>query len=183
MQTLVFTINAPIARHGGAALRNMEVIRVLREFGPVDVVSFGEPAEDPIEGVREHLSWSREDLAAGRTLVDRARAQAWPLLPRGHWRLNHLRSRRATAEVLSLVRCCDHDLVVASQWPVVEHALAAAGADRRLVFDTHNVEADLQPSIGALGSGTGGAPRARLHPARRLGTPPRGAGRRGVGVQ
>lgn len=154
MRALVLTVNAPIARYGGAALRNQEVVRALGQLGEVDVVTLGEGSDAPLAGVQHHLGWSREELTRHRSLADQVQARAWRVLPRGHWRLNHNRSARALRAVRELVSTREHHLVVASQWPIAEYAIAVAPG-RRLVFDTHNVEADLQGEIaGAEGSRT-----------------------------
>lgn len=152
MRSLVFTLNSPAPHNGGAALRNLQTIRSLAGLGPVDLVILGATGDGRVHDSDHEHSWTLERLAAERNRAERLWGRAWCLRPRGHWRLAMYRSSAALGAVRALVDETRPDLVVASQWPTGEYALAVAG-ERRLVFDTHNVETDLR---GAIGEDTGG---------------------------
>lgn len=152
----MITLNAPVARNGGAAIRNCQTIRALAEFGPVDVVSLGVTQGGAVVGTDHQATWTFDELNRTRRRRERLRTKAWLARPGGHWRVDMYRSGEALRSVRALVNQAQPDLVVASQWQTGEYALAVAEG-RRLVFDTHNVEADLRAEMAA-------AERGRLAP-------------------
>ncbi len=133
-------------------MRNAQTVRSLARYGPVDVISLGvtDPGATPDADIT--VEWTWDELARDRRQIDRIKARAWPVLPGNHWRQNIYLSRAALADTARLALTRNHDLVVASAWQTGPYAQRARRS-ARLVFDTHNIEAELLPAITPSAAG------------------------------
>jgi hypothetical protein len=142
IQSLFITRWRPHTPDGGAALRNLQNIRALAAFGPVDVVSIGRPEScGPVEGIR---NWTHFRIEPRRRRIPGIwifQANTHPLIRRNHHRsaLEHL-SR--TLAAISYDVAVVEEIALSGYIPV----LKAAGI--RTVFDAHNVEAVLRHELG-----------------------------------
>ncbi len=154
MRSLVLSLNVPIAANGGYGLRNAQTVRTLARHGPVDVISVAVTQSGVVRGAASVRNWTWDQLNDSRTVPMRWKQRLWPVRIRGHWRQDMYMSPSVHSAVSALVKSHDHELVVAASWQLGGYA-APVRAGRAIVFDTHNIEADLRHRVAQVpGSAT-----------------------------
>lgn len=166
--SLVLTRFRPDRPDGGAALRNCQNIRALARLGPVDVLTIGDAAGgEAAAGVREWAVCAPD--ATPRGLAAWAPSSAGLRRAR-HPALDAFHSTAAVRWLRSRLAETAYDLVVIEELSLAPYLEIVRRYPVRVIFDAHNVEADLRTALAARtqpASRWRRRWRARLH-ARRL---------------
>jgi glycosyltransferase involved in cell wall biosynthesis len=157
MSCLVLTHYPPHSAVGGSALRNLQNIRGLRPFGPVDVLSVGVDGEvSPVEGVREHAAFG----FGRRTRRDRLRAACWLLRPGACRSIERFHLGEVTAWMTHKMSTDPYDFVVLEGITLASYVATLRRLGCTVVFDAHNVESALhRQMVAACASGRRSAVR------------------------
>jgi glycosyltransferase involved in cell wall biosynthesis len=148
--SIVVACYRPHKPDGGAPLRNWQNINVLASLGPVDVVTVGvEEANEPIECIREWVSFSRAD----RSTWDRVKTACSPLRPGVYPGIDLYHSRAVTSWIRRRASRRRYDLGVLETIATAAYLGDLKQAARRVVFDAHNVESTLNAELAALDAG------------------------------
>src|SRR5688572_2738430 len=154
MTSLVLTHHRPDKPASGAQLRNWQNIRALATFGPVDVVTVGvEDTSETIEGVREWVPFS----LASRSTWNRIKTACSPLRPGIYPGIDLYYCTRVTSWLRDRSAARPYDVAVIETIALSAYLDALTRAARRVVFDAHNIEGVLQPTLEAAVSNV--APR------------------------
>lgn len=152
MRTLFVTRWSPLRSDGGAAMRNAQNIAALSVLGPVDVLSIGgeeENEEAPVIEVWQHFV-----------------RQSFPSMPRGAWLMrsgyhplvDSYDHPEAEAWLAQRLLNTHYDVAVVEEISLARYISCLRKADVRIIYDAHNVEAQLRVDLS-----TGGGPiRERL---------------------
>lgn len=145
MNAIVITRFRPDQPRGGAALRNWQNINALSRLGPVDVISIGEPmAAGEVPGVRIWRHFPVRD----KPVQAKAWRRAWPVRPGVHPVVETYNHPNALA---AIVEMGPYDLGVIEELALARYLQPLQKVCKRVVFDAHNVEADLRKDINLSG--------------------------------
>jgi hypothetical protein len=137
MRSLFVTRWRPHRPDGGAQLRNAQNIAALAGLGDVDVLSIGrEETLEPVAGIGV---WRH---------VRRCPTGAALLRPGYHPLVDPYRTPEA-ARCLEGLLARGYDLAVIEEISLARHVAPLRAAGIRVVFDAHNVEAQLRADLGA----------------------------------
>ena len=146
MSALVITRFRPDQPKGGAALRNWQNINALSHLGPVDVVSIGQSmAVDKASVVRNWRHFPIRDKPASSRLC----AKAWPIRPGVHPGVETYHHPEA---VTSITEMGPYELGVIEELSLARYLGPLKRICKRVVFDAHNVEADLRKDMAQSGA-------------------------------
>ncbi|MEM9170615.1 MAG: glycosyltransferase family 4 protein [Pseudomonadota bacterium] len=144
MRSIVVTRFRPDRPMGGAALRNWQNINGLARLGPVDVVSVGLPADEtrpaPVVRAWRHFPYGTRPFAT------RMAAKLWRWRPNGHPHIDGYWHPGAAATIRA---GGPYDCGVVEELSLARYAGPLRAACKTLVFDAHNVEAELRAAMSA----------------------------------
>lgn len=166
ISSLVLTRFRPDQPAGGAALRNWQNIQALSRLGPVDVVSIGDVAHtEPVEVVRHWQAFVPEPIANRLGGLNRWRPTLEGLERTRHPVLDAFHCPAAARWIEARLSSHAYDIVVVEELALALYLRTIVRSGTRVVFDAHNVEADLRREMAAkrkLGHSWRGRLRTRL---------------------
>lgn len=143
MNTLFVTGTRPHRPDSGAALRNVQNISAFTGLGRVDVISIGgdDEIEEPVPGIGawHHYRWQPPRLRL---------PGAWMLHPRGLPQLDRHRHPDAERRLQSLLGAGNYAVAVVEGVLVSPYIAPIRAAGVPVVYDAHNVEANLVADLG-----------------------------------
>lgn len=150
IQSLVVMCRRLDYRHGGAALRNWQNVQALAELGPVDVVSVGSDDQPAfVTGVRTYQSFSRDNLRAGKGLLDYLIRKRWIISASAHPMLDTHYDTSVARWIHQRIKQYFYNLVVVEELALARYVSTFESQVGVTIFDAHNVESDLHRSITA----------------------------------
>jgi polysaccharide biosynthesis protein PslH len=144
MTSLVLTHYRPERPTSGAPLRNWQNIKALASFGPVDVVTVGvDETPQAVKGIRE---WAPFSLRS-RSAWDRLKTKCAPLRPGIHPGVDMYSSTAVRSWLRQRAGEGGYDIALIETIVLAAYGDELRRAARRVVFDAHNIEGTLQPTL------------------------------------
>ena len=147
MRTLFLVTGALYPPASGRALRNWQNICLLREHGPVNVLSISdrELTHTVLPEVERWLHFSRPAFEISRW--ERWWRRAWPLRPNGHPETDSLYAGAVVRALRTLLTSFQPDLVIVEQIWLYRYLKTVKRYGCKVILDKHNVEFSLHQQI------------------------------------
>ena len=142
VRTLFITKNVPYPPIGGVALRNWQNMNIMKKFGSVAVFSAStwSPNYTSAPGI---ALWKHCNVAKERSSWEQPERRFWWLRRRGHPDADWAYANKAAQELDEVLSQFQPDFVVFEEVWLYRYLKVVKRHNCRIIFDEHNVEADI----------------------------------------
>ncbi|MEL4895743.1 glycosyltransferase family 4 protein [Crocosphaera sp. Alani8] len=150
IKTLFLTRYLPYPPLGGAALRNWQNINIMKDYGPVCIVSIGSENISAVElpGIE---CWEHLTLNKSINTWENYRRKLWPIRPFGYPDIDILDQGNIRKRLRNILYKFSPDVVIVEELWTYHYLKVIKAVSCKIILDNHNVEADLlQQNYGKL---------------------------------
>ena len=142
IRTLFLTRYLPYPPLGGAALRNWQNINIMREYGPVSILSICPDKAEQVElsGIE---FWENFVVDKSIDLWQNYRRKLWPIRPFGYPDIDFLYQPNIAQKLHNTLNKFHPDIVIIEELWTYHYLKIIKQFSCKIILDNHNIEADL----------------------------------------
>lgn len=142
LRTLFVTKEKPYPPAGGVELRNWQNINIMRQYGSVGIFSITR-WQNQVEVPTEIDRWQLYPLTNSLSSWENWQRRAWLIRPKAHPDMDRLYQKEAARQLSRFIKEFKPDLVVIEEIWLYRYLNVLKSHNCRIIFDEHNIEADL----------------------------------------
>ncbi|EAZ88210.1 glycosyltransferase family 4 protein [Crocosphaera chwakensis] len=142
IKTLFLTRYLPYPPLGGAALRNWQNINIMKEYGPVSIVSICSDKADDVElpGIKR---WEHFVVNKSINFWENYRCKLWPIRRFGYPDVDKLYRKNILNQLKNSLNKFQPDIVIIEELWTFNYLRIIQQFPCKVILDDHNIEADL----------------------------------------